>query len=396
MMPHPNTSIKKRVYDRIAYLGTASKADLLNDFTLTSSSMTRLLDEMSSQGLIIASGLGTSKGGRKPILFQCNPAYRYLFGLEISRIYSSLGLYDMHFNLLSMTRWEMDDSMTPALLADHVADSARKLLAGHGIPPDRVLGMGIGAVGPLNSEHGIILEPEHFPAASWTNVPICGMLEERLGIPVKLDNGANCALTGEHWALKAHNYRHILYVHAGTTIRFAMMSGGHIVRGAADAEGILGQMIIQTNGPRLLGKGNYGALEAFVSVPSLEERVRTQLKIGRSSVLSGIPPEQVNFTALSDALGQGDGLVTEQFTESAAYLGIGLANLINTLHPECVVLGGPLVRAHRLVFDTSIEVAKKNIYPFPGYSPVFTQGQLKEEAAATGAAIMLLKDWDGE
>lgn len=113
MLPHPNSSIKKQVYDRISYLGTASKADLLNDFALTSSSMTRLLDDMSSQGLIIASGLGTSKGGRKPILFQCNPAYRYLFGLEISRIHSSLGLYDMHFNLLSMTRWIMDDRMTP-------------------------------------------------------------------------------------------------------------------------------------------------------------------------------------------------------------------------------------------------------------------------------------------
>jgi predicted NBD/HSP70 family sugar kinase len=358
--------------------------------------MTRLLDEMSSQGLIIASGLGTSKGGRKPILFQCNPAYRYLFGLEISRIHSSLGLYDMHFNRLSMTRWEMDDSMTPSLLADHVADSARKLLSGHGISPGSVLGMGIGAVGPLNPERGIILEPEHFPADSWSNVPICKMLEERLAIPVKLDNGANCALIGEHWALRANRYRHILYVHAGTTIRFAMISGGHIVRGASGAEGALGQMIIQINGPRLHGKGNYGALEAFVSVPALEERVRTQLKIGRSSLLTELSPERINFAALSEALVQGDKLVTEQFTESSAYLGIGLANLINTLHPECVVLGGPLVRAHPLVFDTSVEVARKNTYPSPVNSPFFTQGLLREEAAATGAAILVLNDWDIE
>ncbi|MEK4329530.1 ROK family protein [Paenibacillus sp. FSL R7-0312] len=393
MLPHPNSSIKKQVYDRISYLGTASKADLLNDFALTSSSMTRLLDDMSSQGLIIASGLGTSKGGRKPILFQCNPAYRYLFGLEISRIHSSLGLYDMHFNLLSMTRWIMDDRMTPPLLADHVADSARALLSEHGISPGSVLGLGIGSVGPLNSERGIILEPEHFPAASWTNVPICEMLEARLEIPVKLDNGANCALIGEHRALKSNNYQHILYVHAGTTIRFAMMSGGHIVRGASGAEGALGQMIIQTNGPRLHGKGNYGALEAFVSVPALEERVRTQLKIGRSSLLAENSPEQVTFASLSEALQQGDKLVTEQFTESSAYLGIGLANLINTLHPECVVLGGPLVRAHQLVFDTSVEVARKNTYPSPENSPFFTQGYLKEEAVATGAAIMLLNDW---
>ncbi|MEF2965477.1 ROK family protein [Paenibacillus sp. M1] len=396
MMPHSNPSIKKQVYDRISYLGTASKADLLNHFALTSSSMTRLLDEMSSQGLIVVSGLGSSTGGRKPILFRTNPKYRYLFGLEISRIYSSLGLYDMHFNTLSMTRWEMDGNMTPELLVDHVANSAMEFLNEHGISSGDVLGMGIGAVGPLDQKKGIILKPEYFPAASWTNVPICEMLAERLGIPVKLDNGANTALIGEHWALRTENYQHILYVHAGVTIRSAMMSGGQLVRGAVDTEGAVGQMIIQTDGPRLHGKGNYGALEAFVSVPSLEERVRTQLKIGRSSLLSGTPPERVNFATMTEALAQGDLLVTEQFAETAAYLGIGLANLINALHPECVILGGPLVGAHQLVFNASIDVAKKNTYHFPEYSPVFTQGQLKEEAVAAGAAIMLLDEWEGD
>lgn len=395
MMPHSNSSIKKQVYDRISYLGTVSKADLLTHFSLTSSSMTRLLDEMSSQGLIVVSGLGSSTGGRKPILFQTNPKYRYIFGLEISRIYSTLGLYDMHLNTISMTRWKMDGTMTPEVLVEHVAKGAREFLSKHGISTGDVLGIGIGAVGPLDQGKGIILEPELFPAPSWTNVPICKMLTESLGIPAKLDNGANTALIGEHWALRSENIQHALYVHAGVTIRSAMMSGGQILRGAVDTEGAVGQMIIQANGPRLSGKGNYGALEAFVSVPSLEERVRTQLKIGRSSLLSGLSPEQVNFATLVDALLQGDPLVTEQFKETAAYLGIGLANLINALHPEYVILGGPLVSAHQLVLDISLEIAKKNIYHFPEYSPVFTQGLLTDEAVATGAAIMILRSWEG-
>ncbi|MEK5475575.1 ROK family protein [Paenibacillus sp. FSL R5-0407] len=395
MMPHSNSSIKKQVYDRISYLGTVSKADLLTHFSLTSSSMTRLLDEMSSQGLIVVSGLGSSTGGRKPILFQTNPKYRYIFGLEISRIYSTLGLYDMHLNTISVTRWKMDGTMTPERLVSHVTNGARRFLSEHGISTSDVLGIGIGAVGPLDQKKGIILEPELFPAPSWTNVPICEMLRESLGIPAKLDNGANTALIGEHWALRTENIQHALYVHAGVTIRSAMMSGGQILRGAVDTEGAVGQMIIQANGPRLSGKGNYGALEAFVSVPSLEERVRTQLKIGRSSLLSGLSPEQVNFATLVDALSQGDLLVTEQFKETAAYLGIGLANLINALHPEYVILGGPLVSAHQLVLDVSLEVAKKNIYHFPEYSPVFTQGVLTDEAVATGAAIMILQSWEG-
>lgn len=395
MITHSNPSIKKQVFDRISRLGTVSKADLLSAFTLTSSSMTRLLEDMTSQGLIVVSGLGSSTGGRKPILFQTNPKYRYLFGLEISRLYSALGLYDMHLNPLSSLRWKMDVTMTPELLADHVAKVARGFLAEHGLTSSNVLGMGIGAVGPLDQRKGIILEPEFFPASSWKNVPICEMLTERLGFPAKLDNGANTALIGEHWALRSENIQHALYVHSGVNIRSAAMSGGQILRGAVDTEGAIGQMIIQANGPRLRDKGNYGALEAFVSVPALEERVRTQLKIGRSSLLSGISPDQVNFATLIDALKQDDPLVKEQFSETAAYLGIGLANLINALHPEYVILGGPLVGAHPLVFDTALEIAKKNTYHYPEYSPVFTQGLLLEEAVATGAAVMMLQEWNG-
>lgn len=395
MITHSTPSIKKQVYDRISYLGTVSKADLLQHFALASSSMTRLLEEMTSQGLIIASGLGSSTGGRKPVLFQTRPKYRYLLGLEISRIYSKLGLYDLHLNTLSVIRWEMDAQMTPEHLADYVETAAADFLAKEGISADQVLGIGIGAVGPLDRKQGVILEPELFPSPHWKNVPICDMLTARLGIPAKLDNGTNTALIGEHWALRNDNIEHALYVHAGINIRSAMMSGGKLIRGAVDTEGAVGQMIVQTGGPRLRGKGNYGALEAFVSVPSLVERVRTQLKTGRSSLLSPISPDRVNFATLLDALSQGDLLVKEQFAETARYLGIGLANLINTFHPEYVILGGPLVSAEPLVFNIALETAKSNIYHYPEYSPVFSHGMLTDEAVATGAAIMVLHEWEG-
>ncbi|MBT2290960.1 ROK family protein [Paenibacillus albidus] len=395
MRTRSNPSIKKQLYNRISYLGTVSKADLLKDFSLTSSSMTRLLEEMLAQGTILASGLGNSTGGRKPILFQTNPSYRYVFGLEISRIYSTLGLYDMHLNALSVVRLKMDKGMTPERFVDHVTKEAKAFLLTHKLSVQDVLGIGIGAVGPLDQKNGVILKPEFFPSNSWRNVPICAMIEDTLQIPAKLDNGANTALIGEHWALKDESIQHVLYIHAGINIRSAMISEGQVLRGAVDTEGAVGQMIIQTNGLRLRNQGNYGALEAYVSILALEDRIRTQLKMGRSSLLSGLPPEDISFAALIDALSEGDPLVEEQFTETAAYLGIGLANLINALHPEYVILGGALVNAHPLVYNTALEIAKKNTYHYPEYSPVFSQGMLKDEAVATGAAILLLHEWEG-
>nr|WP_306437528.1 ROK family protein [Saccharibacillus sp. O23] len=387
------TSIRKDVYRRILELGTVSKAELMQEFTLTSSSMTRLLDDLTAQEIIRVSGLGSSTGGRKPILFQTNPTYRYLLGLEISRIYSTLGLYDMQLNSLTSKRWKMDATMTPERLVEQVGEQTELFLAEQKIPKQKLLGIGVGSVGPLDRENGRIRKPEFFPAAGWEEVPICELLEARLGVTAKLDNGSNTALLGEHWALRGRSPRHLLYLHAGVGLRAAMMSEGRLIRGAADAEGAIGQMIIATDGPRFEGRGNHGAWEAFVSVRALEHRVRTQLKIGRPSLLGDRHPDEIRFADLTEALTADDPLVKEQFAEAAAYLGIGLANLINVLHPDIVVLGGPLIEAHPLVLEIAEATAIKNIASGGDYAPAFSLAELKENAVAAGAAFMLLQEW---
>lgn len=387
-------TIKKQVFDRIIRSGLVSKAELMKRLTVTSTSLTRLLEELLTDGLILASELGRSTGGRKPILYRVNPSHRAVFGLEISRFSSSIGLYDLNLKPLAFERWKMDDQMTPERLIGKITVLAERMLNDCRIEREKVIGIGIGAVGPLSREDGIMLKPRYFPAEGWSNVAICERLEQKLGLPALLDNGANTAIIGEHWALRTEEVEHMLYVHAGVGLRTAMMSGGQIVRGAVDMEGSFGQMIIQTDGPRLGDEGNYGALEAMVSIPALEKKIRSQLTLGRSSTLIALPAEDIRFDALQDAFAKGDSFVTEQFMQTATYLGIGIANLINILHPEAVILGGPLVNVDKKIYDTVIEVARSNTYYSPQYEPRFSQGQLTEDAVTAGAAVMLLQEWD--
>jgi predicted NBD/HSP70 family sugar kinase len=388
------TTIKKQVFDRIIRTGLVSKAELMNRLTVTSTSLTRILEELLTDGLILASELGRSTGGRKPILYRVNPTHRAVFGLEISRFSSSIGLYDLNLKPLAFERWKMDDQMTPERLIDKITSLVERMLNDCHIKREKVIGIGIGAVGPLSREDGIMLKPRYFPAAGWSNVAICERLEQRLGLPALLDNGANTAIIGEHWALRTEEVKHMLYVHAGVGLRTAMMSGGQIVRGAVDMEGSFGQMIIQTDGPRLGDEGNYGALEAMVSIPALENKIRSKLTSGKSSKLIALPPDDIRFDSLLDAFAKGDPFVTEQFMQTATYLGIGIANLINILHPEAVILGGPLVNVDKKIYDTVIEVARRNTYYSPQYEPRFSQGQLTEDAVTAGAAVMLLQEWD--
>ncbi|WP_411348365.1 ROK family protein [Paenibacillus sp. WLX2291] len=385
-------SVKKAVYDRIAAQRNISKAEIMEQFQLTSSSLTRLLDEMTREGWIMESGFGQSTGGRRPILYQINPAHRYILGLDISRIYSVLGLYDMEMRPLEMVRWSMDEQMTPQRLVEHTSQQIHELLLRHDIPRHLVLGLGVGAVGPLSREQGRILNPLYFAAPGWNDVPLRSWLEEATELSVIVENGANTALTGEHWMVRGDNIRHMLYVHIGTGLRSAMMSNGRIVHGAVDMEGSIGQMIIQTDGPRLHGTGNYGALEAFASVQAVEQQVRSRSKMSREQWTGGnlaLKPEAINFATIVQAMQSGNEYVREIFAQSAAYMGIGLANLINVLHPERIILGGVMISAHDLFYDTAIAVAEQNIYYSASYQPEFSKGILQETAVSTGAAVMV-------
>ncbi|KGE18814.1 ROK family protein [Paenibacillus wynnii] len=384
-------SPKKLLYDRIAQQGPVSKLDLLNIFSLTKSTMNRLLEEMTKEGLVIESGFGESSGGRRPILYQINPSYGYILGLEVSRVYSSLGLFDMQMNPKSIVHWRMDQTFTPEKFLDYVVHQVRVFLRDHQLEARQIIGMGIGAVGPLDRKKGLILQPLHFPATGWNNLPICQLIEERTGIRSVLDNGANTALLGERWAINGASIQHMLYVHVGAGLRFAMMSHEGIVYGTMDMEDAMGQMIIQTDGPRLNNEGNYGALEAFVSVKALEQRARTVVSLGSDQILNRykVKAEKINYDVLVQAFRDGDPDATEIFIQAAGHLGIGLANAINLFHPETIILGGALIHSHESFFRTAVDVAKKNIYRYSEYLPHFSLGTLKEEAVVTGAAIIV-------
>ncbi|GLI06658.1 transcriptional regulator [Paenibacillus tyrfis] len=382
----------KEIFEQIRKQGTVSKIDLLEKSGLTGSTLTRTLEELTAQGVIAEAGFGESTGGRRPILYTVNPDYAYVFGLDISRMYSKLILFDLQLSKLDSKRWVMTEDVTPEVLLEEIVAEARAMLDRRSLPADKVLGMGIGAVGPLDRASGMLLEPLHFAAAGWKNVSVTGFLESRLGFPVLLDNGANTALIGESWSDRERDYRHLLYVHVGVGLRSAMMTNGQVVYGAVDMEGSIGQMIIQTDGPRLWNHGNFGALESYVSIHALEQQAQARLKQGRDSLLLRLEPdpEKIGFAHLQKALQAGDPLTVELFTQAATYFGIGLSNLLNILHPEKVILGGSLIGGHTGFFHTATRVAIQRTYYYPKYQVVFSQGALGEEALATGAALLIV------
>jgi predicted NBD/HSP70 family sugar kinase len=384
----------KQVYGEIRRLGTVTKFDLAEKTELKGTTLTRILEELLENNLILEAGFGFSTGGRKPILYRINPTFAYVLGLDLSRTYSKLVLCDLHLKVIDSVRWDMSEVMTPSIFLKHVRDTVQQLLRKNGVGTKAVLGMGIGSVGPLDREKGMILEPLYFPAQGWKNVSIVSFFEEALQIPVLLDNGANTAILGEYWLGDPSQHHQLVYIHIGVGLRSGMMSAGQIIYGATDMEGSIGQMIIQSDGlpPQNSQSGNYGALESYVTIQAIERNAKSKFKQGRETILRKAvnTAEVLDYHNIMMALRENDNLVVELFKEAAVYFGIGLANILNILHPEKIILGGPLITNFDLYYETAVDVAKQKTYYYPSYQPLFAKSELGEDGLAIGAAGMII------
>jgi glucokinase len=216
-------------------------------------------------------------------------------------------------------------------------------------PNAEILGVGVGAPGPLDMHRGIVLLT---PNLGWTDVPLRARLADRLGLAAALENDANCAVHAECWVGAAKHGQYVIGLTLGTGIGGGIVIGGKLYHGASDAAGEIGHTVIDNDGP-LCACGNHGCLEAFASGKSIARRAREALAHPGPSLLrdlTGGDLSRVTAELVYEAAAQGDPLAQRVADDTARYLGIGLANLLNIFNPDTVVILGGVIQAGDALF----------------------------------------------
>src|SRR5699024_7839478 len=133
-------------------------------------------------------------GGRPPALYEINPTYNYIIGIDISRTHTKIVIVDLNFNIIDQYAITMTKKHTPSYTINVIIQKIHEMMSRLHLPTEQILGVGIGTVGPLDRDNGIILNPELFLAPGWQNVSIVQALHEAFPKQViLLENGANTA-----------------------------------------------------------------------------------------------------------------------------------------------------------------------------------------------------------
>lgn len=253
------------------------------------------------------------------------------------------------------------------------------------ISEDGFVGIGLGSPGPLDRKTGTVIET---PNLGWRNFPLRDLVSNAIGLDAELDNDANCATLGEWWQGAGRGVDMLIGVTLGTGIGGGIVLNGRVYHGAADVAGEVGHMTIDSTG-RKCKCGNYGCLEAYASGPAIAARAIEGLETGIESMLPSMTKgdlSRLTAETVYEAIIAGDVYAVEVMRDTAKFLGTGIANLINILNPEMVVISGGVTKAGEHLFEPLTKEVRRRAFRHASENCRIVSSELGGMAGVIGAA----------
>ena len=375
-----------------------SRAHLVQVSGLNKSTVGSILAQLQSWGLVKDSGMSEPRPGRPGTLIDMNPEAGRLIGAEIGVGFVSAVVTDLKAGVLWRHKIEtFEDGEMPTTLQDQarvlkktedlVHEAIQQATAGE----TRLFGIGLGVPGLVDHATGTLL---FAPNLKWSNVPLRDMWQKCFGVPVVVENEANAAALGEWMLGVGRQVDNFVYLSAGVGLGGGLMINGKLYGGRGGFAGEVGHMTLDPDGPPC-NCGSRGCWEVLIGPTAIVQRVRQAVVEGRATnllALCGGDPEAIRMEHVLQAAEHGEPAVLNTLDEVGRYLGIGIANLINTFNPSLVVLGGVLSlagpyilpRAQQEVNTRALAVARKGVE--------ITLSAFKFDACVMGGAALILHE----
>ena len=243
--------------------------------------------------------------------------------------------------------------------------------------------MGVGSPGACDPQTGVVKRAYNL---NWFDVPVCRMLHQRFGIPVRLGNDANCAALAEVVAGAAVGCQDMVLITLGTGVGSGIISRGKILSGLRGGAGEAGHMLLVLDGEPCTC-GRRGCWEAYASATALIRQTRQAALAHPESLLAQV--EEITGRTAFDAAGQGDAAAKAVVAQYAVYVAAGLTDFVNILAPEMILLGGGISRQGEALLAPIREYVATHCFgQREGAIPTIAAAKLGNEAGIIGAAAL--------
>lgn len=360
---------------------------------LSTTTATNLIGELLENGIVEEGGFEHADQqrsvGRPRVALRLVPSARYAVGVHIGVGSLHVAVTDLFARpVYSLSHEHVIDQPAQQVL-DDIGAMVEQAISGSGVDHTSIVGVGVGASGLVDLATGVnVLAPN----LGWRDVPIRDHLSAGIGLPVTVDNNVRAMALAESMFGAGPDTGVLAFVYARIGVGAGFVLDGQLYRGGAGA-GEIGHVTLLANGGEECRCGNTGCLETLVSEPAIIRHAHEIAATEPGGILAKhlADGDKPDIERIFDAARAGDVATCAMLDRCAYYMGIGLANLVNTLSPEMIVLGGIYAQGKDVLFPTVEKTLRECSFANLGDHIRLQTPAFGQETGMVGAATLALR-----
>jgi N-acetylglucosamine repressor len=365
---------------------SVSRAEISRITKLTRSTVSDIVALLLAEGLVVEVGVGSSRGGKSPILLSLAADARHVIGLDLAHDRFSGAILNLRGKIRERVDLPVDgiDGDAALRLVYKVLD---KLVRTASRP---LLGIGVGTPGLVDTSRGVVVSAVNL---NWRSLPLRQLLEDRYHLPVSVINDSQAAAIGEHTFGEGYTPESSLVV---INVRHGIGAGiivnGQVFHGAGGGAGEIGHIVVVREGGLPCRCGHTGCLETVASTRAVVERARMMARHAHESVLAE-SPDTIGFDSLQRAFAAGDPLARQVVLEAGRFLGLAVSVIVATLSIRKILIAGEMTRFGPALLESVKEGLAQTLFPRLIEETRVEFDRLGHDEIILGASALLLNDY---
>jgi predicted NBD/HSP70 family sugar kinase len=371
---------RQRVVDALRERGTASRAEIARLTGLSRSTVSSIVSDLRDSGLVNEQGEATEsahgdQGGRPPVPLSLDKSAGVALGIDFGHTHLRVAVADLSHEVLAEAGSELDVDHSADQGFDVAAEMAGEVLRESGVGSDRVIGVGMGLPGPIDTLSGTVGSSSILPG--WVGVDVAAEMTRRLGLAVQVENDANLGALAEFVWGSGQGQSELVYVKLSSGVGAGLLLNGRLYRGAGGTAGEIGHTPAQ-HGEAICRCGTRGCLETVASARSIAQLLGTSRG------------EEVSSKRLLELSAAGDPAAQRLIGEAGREIGIAAAGLCNLINPGRLIVGGELSAAGETITNPIKESIDRWAIASAAEQVEVVPGVLGERAELLGALALVL------
>jgi predicted NBD/HSP70 family sugar kinase len=371
---------RQRVIEALRSRGGLSQAEIARATGLSRTTISTLVGELRSSGLLRVTDpvLPGTRGGRPGVQLLLEDPSQVVLAINFGHRHLQVAVGGLDHEILVEREVEVDVDHRAIAVLDLSAQLVAEVLASAGLERRQVRGAAIAVPGPINQSLGTVGSTTILP--DWVGLHVAEQMQERLGVPIAIENDANLGALGELAWGEGRGCSNFAYIKAATGIGAGLVVDGRLLRGRTGTAGEIGHVTLDEKGA-LCYCGSRGCLETVASGPAIVRRVAE----GGSKNLE-------LAEVIERALG-GDWRCARAIADAGREIGVAVAGVCNLLNPERVIVGGTLSRAGDLLLDPLRESISRLSVQAAAESVQVVRAHFVERSEVMGCLALAMREF---